>query len=95
MQLNFYDAVVSGNLDLGAPIIDAMANNRVVKTNYDGNHDYGKEGNLWDDLVNNNDNNNNGGDGNTNINNGESTDQNGNTNTSGNDSTNNANQDTT
>lgn len=58
IQLNFYDAVVSGNLDLGAPIIDAMANNRIVKTNYDGDHYQGKDGNIWDHLV---DNNTNGG----------------------------------
>ena len=38
IQLDFYDAVISGNLDLGAPIIDAMANERIVKTNYDGDY---------------------------------------------------------
>jgi len=54
IQLNFYDAVVSGNLDLGAPIIDAMANGRIVKTGYDGDHYQGKDGNIWDHLVENN-----------------------------------------
>ena len=54
VQLNFYDAVVSGTLDLGAPIIDAMANNRIVKTNYDGDHYQGKDGNIWDHLIDNN-----------------------------------------
>lgn len=54
MQLKFYDAVINDTLDLGAPIIDAMANNHVVKTNYDGDHYQGKDGNIWDHLVDNN-----------------------------------------
>jgi hypothetical protein len=33
--------------------MDAMANNRVVKTGYTGDHDAGKEGNLWDHLIDN------------------------------------------
>lgn len=51
VQLNFYESVVSGNLDLGAPIIDAMADNRVVKTSYMDENEDGKEGNIWDHLV--------------------------------------------
>ena len=43
VQLNFYESVVSGNLDLGAPIIDAMADNRVVKTSYMDENEDGKE----------------------------------------------------
>lgn len=31
-----------------------MANNRIVKTNYDGDHYQGKDGNIWDHLVDNN-----------------------------------------
>lgn len=69
VQLDFYDAVVNDNLDLGAPVIDAMANNRVVKTDYDGDHYQGKDGNLWDDLVNNGGNSGNGGNTNNNNNN--------------------------
>ena len=44
-----------------------MANDRIVKTNYDGDHYRGKEGNIWDHLVDNNNNNNGGSssDGNT------------------------------
>jgi len=61
-QLNFYDAIVSGNLDLGAPIIDAMANGRIVKTQYEGDHYEGKDGNIWDHLINDDDNNQSGGD---------------------------------
>lgn len=61
VQLDFYDAVVNDNLDLGAPVIDAMANNRVVKTDYDGDHYQGKDGNLWDDLIPNGGSNGNGG----------------------------------
>ena len=57
VQLNFYEAVSSGTLDLGAPIMDAMSNGRVVKTGYQGDHDNnngnGKNGNIWDHLIDN------------------------------------------
>jgi len=33
-----------------------MANDRIVKTNYDGDHYQGKDGNIWDHLVNDNNN---------------------------------------
>lgn len=77
--MNFYEAVVNNSLDLGAPIIDAMAADRIVKTNYDGDHYQGKDGNIWDHLVDNN--NNNGGSNNSGGNTGSgdsgSTDQSG------------------
>lgn len=50
---NFVDAVVDGSLAFGAPVIDAMSNQKVVKTGYEGDHESGKTGNLWDDLINN------------------------------------------
>lgn len=54
VQLNFYEAVASGTLELGAPIMDAMADGRVVKTGYKGDHDdKGKNGNIWDHLTDN------------------------------------------
>lgn len=49
----FVDAVYGGSLDFGAPIIDAMSDRKVVKTGYEGDHESGKTGNLWDDLINN------------------------------------------
>ena len=53
-----------------------MANDRIVKTNYDGDHYQGKKGNIWDHLV---DNNNDGSksDGNTGSADSGSTDQSG------------------
>jgi len=86
IELNFYEAVASGDLDLGAPLIDAMSNGRVVKTNYDGDHYEGKDGNIWDHLINDDDNNQTGG---ATNNDGESTtNPNDNTNTGGNTSDN-------
>jgi len=71
-QLKFYDAVLSGELDLGAPIIDAMASGQVIKTDYSGDHYQGKDGNIWDHLIDNNNqdggNNSSGGDGSSNNN---------------------------
>lgn len=50
---NFVNAVVDGTLKFGAPVIDAMSDQKVVKTGYEGDHESGKTGNLWDDLINN------------------------------------------
>ena len=55
VQRRFIDAVVNGNMNLGAPIIDTMSDGRVIKTDYVGeNTREQQEGNIWDDLVNNN-----------------------------------------
>lgn len=67
-EARFVESVVSGNLDLGAPIIDAMSNNRIVKQNYENSYQ-GKDGNLWDYLIDQN---------------GDNTSTGGNTNTGGN-----------
>merc|ERR1712127_859141 len=48
----FVDAVYGGSLAFGAPVIDAMSDRKVVKTGYEGDHESGKTGNLWDDLIN-------------------------------------------
>ena len=53
-----------------------MANDRIVKTNYDGNHYQGKDGNIWDHLLDNN-NSGSGSDGNTGSGKSGSTDQSG------------------
>lgn len=68
--------------------MDATANGRPVKTGYNGDHDTGKDGNLWDDLETDRDNDNNSNGGNTNNGGSSTTDQEQNqqdTDTSGND----------
>jgi len=51
MNLKFMNAVSGGTLVFGAPIIDASSDNRIVATGYVGEHEAGKEGNLWDHLI--------------------------------------------
>ena len=52
VQLNFIEAVVSNSRKLGAPIIDAMTDNIVVKPNFDPERaEKGKDGNIWDYLT--------------------------------------------
>lgn len=39
VRLNFFEAVISNALNLGAPLMDATSDGRPVKTDYNGNHD--------------------------------------------------------
>lgn len=47
----FVDAVMSGSTELGAPIIDAMSKNKILKTDYISEAEQSRDGNIWDDLV--------------------------------------------
>lgn len=37
-------------MEFGAPIIDAMSNNKVLRTGYISDEEQSKDGNIWDDL---------------------------------------------
>jgi len=50
VEQNFVDAVAEGKMDLGAPLMNAMSDNRVIRTDYES-QEQGRDGNLWDDLI--------------------------------------------